>query len=170
MSRQSLIIIDGLNGAGKTTVSKLLHARLKRSVRLSFDVIKRLISDYTPTDEYISLTDKVIKLLAKEYLEAGLSVIVDAFSPKEEFVEAYAKIAKKKSVEFHAFQIEAPHDVRFARIQERPLAEGAKKRMDKKWLKRNDENYLQNKYQKAVVFDSSKLSPEQIVSRIVKDL
>ncbi len=70
----------------------------------------------------------------------------------------------------HVYQIEAPLEVRMQRIKDRPLQAGARKKMDKAWIMRNDQNYTTNKYQDAKVFDSGKLSASKIVNQIVQDI
>lgn len=170
MNKQFLIVIDGLNGAGKTTVSHLLHGKLKRTALLSFDITKRLISDFKPNDEYHGVTNRILRGMVKEYLTSGFNVILESFFPDKKFLLPYLEISKKKKVHTVLFQIEAPFKVRYKRIQERPLAPGAKKKMTKQWIKRNDDNYFQNKYKKAEVIQSHDKTPEQIAKLILKFL
>jgi predicted kinase len=170
MHKQHLIIIDGLNGAGKTTVSSILHRKLKRTVLLSFDKTKRLISDYTPNEEYIFLTDKITRLMTKEYLNGGMSVIIESIFPKKEFVIPFVKFAKKKNIPVIVYQIEAPYEIREKRIMQRPLLEGTKRKLAPKWMKKNDKEYYHNKYDKAIIIQSHDKSPEQIARIILKDL
>lgn len=167
----NLIIIDGLNGSGKSTVAKLLHKKLPRTALISYDEIKRLISDFEPKDEYLQLTAKVIQAMIKQYLSNNVSVIIEFFAPKAEYVKAYTKLAKtNKDLALFVYQIEAPLDVRMQRIQARPLQAGAKRKMDKAWIMRNDENYHANKYTEATVFDSGKLSAGRIVNEMLKGI
>lgn len=170
MHTQHLIIIDGLNGAGKTTVSGLLHRKLKRTVLLSFDKTKRLISDYTPTEEYVLLTNKVTRLMTKEYLDGGLSVIIESIFPKKELMTPFFKMAKARNIPITVYQIEAPYEIREKRIMQRPLLEGTKRKLAPKWMKKNDRDYFQNKYDQAIIINSHDKSPEQIARIILRDL
>jgi len=170
MHKQHLIIIDGLNGAGKTTVSGLLHRKVKRTVLLSFDKKKRLISDYAPNEEYLAVTNRIMHLMTKEYLDAGLSVIIESIFPKKELMIPFLAIAKKKNIPAVVYQIEAPFEIREKRIKERPLVEGTKRKMAKKWVRKNDAEYHQNKYDQAIIINSHDKSPEQIARIILKDL
>ena len=41
-----LILIDGPMGSGKTTISQILHSKLKRTAYIGLDRVKRFISDF----------------------------------------------------------------------------------------------------------------------------
>ena len=170
MTKQHLIIIDGPNGAGKTMTSVLLHENLENTVLFSFDKIKRFISNFEPNERNIFATNRIMLLMTKQYLEEGFSVIAESIFPEEKFVLPYVKIAKSKKVSFTAYQIEAPFEIRAQRIKERPLAQGAKKKMSKKWIKRNDLRYFENKYTGAKVITSHDKTTKEIVKIILKDL
>ena len=170
MTKQHLIIIDGPNGAGKTTTSVLLHENLDNTVLLSFDKVKSFISNFEPSEKNIFATNQNMLLMTKQYLDNGFNVIVEAIFPEEKFVLSYLKIAKSKKVSFSAFQIEAPFEIRAQRIKERPLADGAKKKMTKEWIKRNDLRYFKNKYAGAQVITSHDKTTKEIVKIILKDL
>lgn len=155
--RTSLIIIDGLNGSGKTTIAKQLHRDLKRTAVIHWDYIKRLISDFEPNSKDLRLTGNIVKLMAREYLKNDINVIIESFFPRKEYIEELTKLARDKKSRVHLFvyQIEAPFKVRAQRIRTRNKTEGVKKRMTKKWIKSNDVEYFAHKYTKAKVLDSS---------------
>jgi len=171
MNKQHLIIIDGPNGAGKTTTSVLLHENLENTVLLSFDKVKNFISNFQSSEKNILMTNQIMLSMAKQYLEGGFDVIVEAIFPEEKFVLPYLKIAKSKKVSVvAAYQIEAPFEVRAKRIKERPLAKGAKKKMTKQWIRRNDLRYFEKKYAGAQVITSHDKTTKEIVKIILKDL
>ncbi len=117
--KTKLVIIDGLNGSGKSTVAKLLHKKLPRTALISYDEIKRYISDFQPIDEYLQLTTKIIQVMIKQYLNSEVGVIIEFFAPKAEYVKAYTKIANAyQDVSVHVYQIEAPLEVRMQRIKD----------------------------------------------------
>ena len=72
MKKPFLIIIDGPIGSGKTTVSELLHKKLRKTALISLDKIKRLVSDYKPMHKYHQLASEVGKAMVKEYLKNEL--------------------------------------------------------------------------------------------------
>jgi predicted kinase len=170
MKKKFLIIIDGLNGAGKSTVAKILHSKLPRTALLSYDRIKRLISDFTPNDEYHALANLVVKAMAKEYLDHDVDVVIESYIPNEDIARRYTELARQKGVELRYFQLEAPVDVRAARIKQRPLAEGAKKKLTLERLKINDAIYFEQKFKNAKVIETHHLTPEAVVKRILKEL
>jgi predicted ABC-type ATPase len=165
----NLIIIDGLNGAGKTTVAHLLSSKLKRTALISYDKTKRLISDFTPNDEYHVLANNVVKAMAKEYFKYKVNVIIESYIPTKEIAKRYLVLARSKYINLYYYQLEAPLHVRAKRIKQRPLVQGGKK-MTIKHIQRNDSFYLENKYNKAKVIQTDSLSPEKIVKIILNDL
>ena len=170
MKETRLIIIDGLNGAGKSTVAKLLHAKLKRTALISYDKIKRLISDFTPNEEYHAIANYVVRAMAKEYLVAGVDTIIESYIPTVAIANRYLGLARRKNVQLFYYQLEAPLHVRAERIRQRPLVEGAKKKMTLEHIKKNDDFYLSNKYNRAKVIKTHNLTPDQVTRIILKDV
>lgn len=81
-------------GAGKTTVAKILHTKLKRTSYIGLDRIKPYISDFkrNPSDNKIS--HNVVLAMLQEYLRQGINVIIEQAMGKRE-IEVFKKIAKK---------------------------------------------------------------------------
>jgi len=174
MKKPFLIVIDGPMGAGKTTVSKLLHEKLHKKKRLnaliSLDRLKRIISGYKMDSKiHLKLASDIGISMTKEYLKNNIDVIVEKAFTRAEFVDSFIRPFKKKARLF-VYQIEVPTDIGARRVRERPLHPEIKKRPPKSKFERNIRHYSQFKYKKAEVFDSSKLTPRQIVNKIIKDI
>lgn len=76
-----LVSISGSVHSGKTTVSRLLAARMPNSLYLDGDLISALVgqsySQGTPIDDLLPEVHKHITKLVKASLSNGLSIIVD---------------------------------------------------------------------------------------------
>ena len=169
-----LIILDGPMGAGKSTVSELLHKRLHKkrgfTALISLDKLKRIVSDYKMGSKFhLEIASDVGVLMAKEYLNRGFNVVVEKAFTTEQFVNAFIKSLGNKS-KVKIYQIEAPFDLRVKRIDKRGLPKGVKVKPSLRKIKRNTEHYNERKYQNAIVFDSSKLTPNQIANKIIGDI
>lgn len=170
MIKKNLIIIDGLNGAGKSTVAKLLASTLKRTALISYDAIKRLIGDFTPNEEYHRIANHVVRTMAKEYFDHDINVIIESYMPTREISQMYTGLAKRKDVNLFYFQLEAPLEVRYKRILQRPLVAGVKKKMSAEQVAKNDAAYFQNKFPKAKVVETHTLKPEQITKILLHEI
>ncbi len=77
-SRQKFVlVIDGLMGSGKTTVSALLHKKLKRTAHIGLDRVKWFVSDFKRTPEENEIARNIVLAMMKEYLKHDISVIVE---------------------------------------------------------------------------------------------
>ncbi|MBP9864417.1 AAA family ATPase [Patescibacteria group bacterium] len=170
MTQKNLIIIDGLNGAGKSTVAKLLASKLKRTALISYDATKRLIGDFTPNEEYHRITNYIVRSMAKEYFDHDINVIIESYVPTKEIAQIYTGLAKRKDVKLYYFQLEAPLEIRHQRILQRPLVVGAKKKMSIEQVTKNDAVYFQHKFPKARVIETHVLKPERIVKLLLNEI
>ena len=170
MKKPLLIKIDGPIGSGKTTVSNLLHKKLKKTALICLDKIKRLVSDYQPKYKYHHLASEVGKSMTKEYLKRGWNVIVEKAFTKEEFIKEYLNFKKNNKIKVFVFQIKSTLDVAIKRVRKREKFRESNTRLSLNRIKRNHKHYDFYGYKKAKTFDSVKLKPEIIVKEILKEL
>lgn len=175
MKKTILIIIDGPIGAGKTTTSEILLKKLDKVAIIKLDRIKRFYSDYNNNTEFgLKLATKIGASIARTYLKNKISVIVEKAFTQEKYLKDFIKETKAKKSDTHIFQIECDLETRIKRVKKREqerINKGDKiKRLTKRKILGNSENYRLYKYKNAKVFDSSKLSPQQIANEIVKEV
>jgi predicted ABC-type ATPase len=172
MKKNLLIIIDGQNGAGKTTVARLLHAKLPDTALLHWDTTKKLVSGFKPNKKYHKLAKQAMIALTDVYLKNGINVIYEAYFGKGEFIdEVLESITKHKSkLKIVVYQIEAPLEIQMKRVKERWLAGKTKRLLTKAHVVKNNAFYEKHKYKGAIIFDSGKLTAQQITNRILKEL
>jgi len=165
-----LIMIDGPIGSGKSTTAKILHSKMKRTALIALDRIKHLLYDYRVDNHAdLQLASDVGAAMTKTYLSRGINVIVEKAFTQDKYLRSFAKIARGRA-RLLIYQIEAPVYIRIQRVKQRPLPPDAKGKPKLEKIKRNTLHYEQFKYKGAKVFDSSLLSPNQIVRRILKDV
>lgn len=166
--RPFLILLDGPMGAGKTTIAKILHGKMKRTAHLGLDRIKWFISDFKRVPKDNEIVRNVILAMAKEYLRQGIGVILEQ-GMKKELVEKLKRMARAQGARCLVYQLDAPKPLLFERVKRRPQKPG-KPKVSNARVERNYQIHLKNKYRKAIILDTKKLSARQIADRITKDL
>ena len=171
LSRQKLILIDGPMGAGKTTTASLLYKRLGYTAFLGLGHIKWFISKFPMTDKASRMVSKVILTMCKCYLDQGLPVVVEQSFREKGMMTPYLNLAKKKKIPVLIYELIAPKEILLNRIKNRPNLCPEKRKYPLWRIKRCLNSYPRQSFAPIRLnFDSSKLSPRQIVNRIVKDI
>lgn len=126
-----LIACGGLSGSGKSRVAREIGWMINPApgaVILRDDIVKKQITGLAPHQEFNKVNDTpvftklvydVLREQAKTALKVGSCVIVDAlfFNPAER--RAIEKLAQEMNVPFIGFWMDAPIEVRAARIKKR---------------------------------------------------
>lgn len=167
---KSLIIINGPMGSGKTTIGRLLHSRLERTAILSTDAIKFFLSDFERSDRDNSISAAVLMQMCKEYIKQGINVLLPQGFWKKEYIEPYIRFAEENDTRLFVYQLEAPRWVLMERVKNRPKSELAKTPVPEERVVKNLDTWEENRYWLGKVFDTSKLSSEEIVTEIIKDI
>lgn len=125
-----LIAFGGLSGTGKSTVAKALSPQLGHlgAVHLRSDIIRKRLIGATPltrlpetayTSEVTAQVYDTMLDQARQALEAGHPVILDAVFARETERDAVTALARSLSLPFDGFWLEAPAHVLEERIQRR---------------------------------------------------
>lgn len=156
-------------GAGKTTLSKVIHDKLKHSALVGLDWIKWFVSGYRRNKADNRMTRNVVFAMVNGYLRQGISVILEqTLKPRE--VLALRKLAKKYDVSFFMYQLSASRHILLNRINERPRSKTGRPKIAPSRILRNLRMSDKIKYTDVTEFDTQLLSTKQIANRILKDI
>jgi adenylate kinase family enzyme len=118
MKTPFLLLLDGMTGSGKTTVSNKLAEKIPRLATIGLDKVKLFINDFERGDRDNNIGRNIISEMTKIYLTNGISVIVDQPIRSSE-INLYEDIAKEYSVPIYKIQLFADTEVVFSRIVDR---------------------------------------------------
>jgi predicted kinase len=82
-----LLIFCGIPGTGKSTIAKLVGARLEGTVHIQTDAVRSMISNPTYTNEESEFVYSVCTTMAREALQRGYNAILDGTFLREEYRE-----------------------------------------------------------------------------------
>ncbi len=163
-----VVVIFGPAGSGKSTLAETLKNELVDTAHVSSDHIKRYISEFKEKESHNTVSRNVTDAMVAEYLNNGINTVVEQGMTTEQ-VEKLKQIAESYDADFFVYKIEAPSDIRTARISER--AERINQpMMSQETMNTLSKIYEENTYPATATFDSEKLTIQEIVAVILKDL
>lgn len=115
----ALVVVCGLPGVGKTTVSRRIADRLNATI-LRTDAVRKELFPYPEyTDEETEAVYEELLDRAGNELEAGQTVVLDATFARTTFRENADAVADTVGVPFHLIKVECDVSVVERRIQTR---------------------------------------------------
>lgn len=163
-------MVSGPLGSGKSSLVNAFLEHEKRLFRASFDKIKRQISDFDGEADRMLVKDLSFAL-SKEAINQDLSIIVEgSASIMIEMREFYSDLAKEASVNFFEINLEAPLEVLQERLRERAQAGKAMTVTEPEQLLKRYNFYMERKDDDAPTYNTSRHSPEEIYSLVVKEV
>lgn len=130
--RLRLILVSGLPGTGKTSLAHELSSRLG-TVVISSDLVRKELAGLSPDEhryesyeggiyspEFTLKTYREMLARARNMLETGRSVIVDATFRKRERRVEFSRLAQEMGAEFWVVEARCPEEVVRERLKGRP--------------------------------------------------
>ena len=166
MKKPFLLLIDGMTGAGKSTVANLLAEKIPRVAIVGMDRVKRFISDFKRGLRDNSIARDITIEMTKKYLDHNISVIVDQPIKEKSELKQYENIARKYSIPIYKVQLFTSPKLAFKRILDR------QKKLDIKVpitrIKKNISLYKNKGEEGFVAIDTSKKASKEVVKDILK--
>jgi len=170
----SVIVVTGIQAAGKSTVARLLTQRFERGVHIEADVLQQMI---VSGGEWVTEAGVIGEeagrqlrlrlhnacLLAKSFLEAGFTPVIDDIIMGERFDQLKPELA---GVSFELIVLAPSPDLVAAK---RDTGRG-KPLLGKKWARYLDDALRETMAGEGIWIDSSCQTPEETVEEIVATL
>lgn len=166
-----LIVVSGIQGSGKTTVSGLLARQFERAVHIEADALQRMIvsggswagdaAPGTPTgaaDKQLRLRLRNACLLARSFVEAGFDVVIDDLIIGERFGHLRSELA---GTPFWLVILAPDLETVIARDARRQKSVG------KEWSRYLNGELLRMRRDIGLWVDSSSQTPDETVAEIM---
>lgn len=166
------LIVTGMPGAGKSTVTRLVAERLPRSARLDGDFIGRLVSSGRvgalgePADEaarQVELCNRNLCTLANNFSDAGFPPVIDWVIPDREQLDFFVSLLPARRV---LFVVLSP-GIEVCRY--RNTIRDPRERFDFDGYEGLDADMKRELGDVGWWFDTADLTPEETADRVVRE-
>ena len=118
MNNQYILLLSGMTGGGKTTATKLLRNKLKRTAIIGFDKVKWFLSDFERGIRDNGIAKDIVESMARAYIKHSLSVVIEHPLTQEE-LDRYEDLAKELNLPLYKIQLYTTPEEAFKRVVER---------------------------------------------------
>lgn len=166
-----LIILNGPSGVGKSTLAARLHEQVPGSELLDIDAVRRTILNYRENKEgSLKLAYEQALAFAEQRLQEGKDVIVDKNILEHEVLDAFISSARSAGAEAYEFILFADKESVQARADARGYRPGGLLTPEKVGSRWERSNALRAERTNAIVMDTSNLSPDEVLTRVIEML
>jgi len=157
-----IILINGSINSGKTTISKALVKRLKRTAHIEVDNLREFI-DNVPLDEAISINIENAILVAKNLIEHKFDVII-SYPLNKQRTRKIVEALKEISIEIYYFSLSPKF--------EKALTNRGKRKLTKWEIERIKYHYDKgvNNPGFGIVIDNTNQTVEETVNEIMDNI
>ena len=166
MTKQFILIIDWMTGAGKTTVSGLLSKEIPRLAVVGMDKVKRFISDFERWERDNKIAKDVVFEMAKKYLDYDISVIVEQPFKTYEELKRYEEISEKYKVPLYKIQLFTSPEIALNRVLNRQ--KNLEFKISEERIKRNIDFFEKKENKDFTVIDTSLISSEDVKEMVLE--
>jgi choline kinase/predicted kinase len=129
--KQPLVVLCGLMGTGKTTISNIICNSRNDYVKANTDDVRRLLGKKTFDPKDTPEVNEHIYFMIKYILDQGRGIVSDSANKTEEVRKKLYKIARDIGVPIIVVECVARNETAIKRIKERPERDGLHKPTNK---------------------------------------
>lgn len=162
-----IILLDGPKGAGKSTLARLLQAKLSNTNVLSLDQLRRSIPGAQANALYNKRAFELLLKLLKSEIQNGTDVIIDCgltqanLAKLEEFIKGIGG-------NFYKYSLSAPYEILLERVKRREELKG--KETDIARFDYLIDVLTSKSFDTYTHIDTSQMTTEDIAKKILADL
>jgi len=172
LEKQTVIIIDGPMGSGKTTISDLICKKINNLVYIGADKIKWFQPNFKRTDKEIKISLEVLLSMTRVYVENKMNVLITENFIDKNQRNKFISLVKRRKLKLFIYHLHAPEKELLKRITKRSIKH--KKQgfppLSESFITKNLRLHMENQYTKANRIDTTKNSPENIANLILKEI
>lgn len=168
MKQLFLLMIDGMTGAGKTTVSTLLSKRIPRVATIGMDRVKKFVSDFERGERDNQIARDIVFEMSKKYLDYGISVIIEQPFESIDEIKKYEYLAKERSASLYKFQLFATPELALERVINRQ--KNTDNKVPENRIVRNISLFEDRSNEGFIIMDTSNISSEDAANKISEEM
>ncbi|MDG5472183.1 AAA family ATPase [Jeotgalibacillus sp. ET6] len=158
---QTVYVVSGPAGAGKSTISKALAQTLASSARIEGDVVNHMVAGgYQPpwkSERLLELTWKNIADLSRNFVRSGMDVVIDYVAFPQEIIRLKQRLREQAECKIKYIVLQVKEEELVRRDRLRPASQQMGHRSIE-LARQFDENGINQKF----ILDTTEMSEGQV--------